>query len=367
MVAHFSSSYKMFDFEALLRSMGDGFAFCHRQNHCRTCESIGPTSTINYQIQVKVSVNLLLFLPKLHLTTRKAHRDLLAALKQRGADGVEVPIFKGNPDHYAKVGKIVTGTFGDECTTAVSMVDVKADPSSPSKRVRERALRQLKHRIDCAKALGAKALVGPLTSPWATWPTRNCKQLSGDKLVAEMETRLRFAVDVLGDAAIYAAGLGMELCTEYLNPWELPAVNTIGQARDFAAQVNMSTFGVLTDTAHEAAGGGLEMYDRMVRCILGKYPLHVHISAPYHRGDIVQSSIDWQILSVLRSLGWKGHLVVELFNAVEPFASGARLNRKSWSDESCLFMAERAVCTAKEQWERASSDSRLHREEESPE
>src|SRR3989338_714252 len=283
---------------------------------------------------MKVSVNLLLFTT--HLTPKKSHRKLLADLKALGADGVEVPIFEGDPEHYANVGKYVFDQFGDACMTAVSMVDEKADPSSPNRRVRERALRQLMHRIDCARALGARALVGPFTSPWAVWPKRNGQTLFGDKLVAEMERRLENAVPVLREAADYAGQYGMRLLTEYLNPWELPYVNTFGQARIVAEKVDSPTFGILADTAHEAAGGGIEMFYRNVQALAGKYPLHIHISAPYHRGCISRSSVDWQFLSVLKSLNWQGHLVVELFNAVQPFASGARLNRESWTYEQCL-------------------------------
>ncbi|MDO8594791.1 MAG: sugar phosphate isomerase/epimerase family protein [bacterium] len=302
---------------------------------------------------MKISINLLLFLMHLKLS----HRKLLGDLKRCGADGVEVPIFEGTPDHYERVGAMIREIWPDGPITAVSMVAPDADPSSPNAQVRKRGVALLKSRIDCASALGAEALVGPFTSPWALWPKRRGKTLSGDALIDEMQRRIALAVPCLREVATYGRekrGI-VEVATEYLNPWELPFVNTFPQAAAFVDAVSHPNLGILFDTAHEAAGAGTKaFYHAVKRYLESKGYLRAHISSPYTRGDIVDSAINWELIAVLKSLGWKGNLVVEMFNAKPPFAEGARLNRRPWSMGQCLDRVRAGISFTREQWERAS-------------
>ncbi len=303
---------------------------------------------------MNVAVNLLSFTT--HLTPK--HRPILEALKELGADGVEVPIFESNPDHYARMNEVIWNVWEEKGSiSAVTMTTEKTDMSSRNRKVRDRGVKAFKKKVDCAQALGAEALVGPFSSPWALWPKdRAGRDLFGDRLVEEMERRLAFAVPGLKVVADYACTKSVALCTEYLNPWELPYINTIGQCAWLSRQVNLDNFGILMDTAHEAAGLGpdilLETLERVMRWSM---PLRVHISAPIHRGDITKSSIDWRILSMLKTIGWDGTLTLEIFNAVPPFAGGARLNRPSWTEVECLQMIGKAIPFVREKWENASS------------
>ena len=52
---------------------------------------------------MKLGFNLLLWTP--HVT--EAHEPILRALKKTGYDGVEIPIFDGTPDHYARLGDLL--------------------------------------------------------------------------------------------------------------------------------------------------------------------------------------------------------------------------------------------------------------------
>ena len=47
---------------------------------------------------MKLGFNLLLWTP--HVTA--AHESILKDLKKTGYDGVEIPMFEGDPAHYAK-------------------------------------------------------------------------------------------------------------------------------------------------------------------------------------------------------------------------------------------------------------------------
>jgi D-psicose/D-tagatose/L-ribulose 3-epimerase len=52
---------------------------------------------------MKAGFNLLLWTP--HVTSK--HRPLLEKLKQAGYDGVEIPVFEGEPAHYSQIGKML--------------------------------------------------------------------------------------------------------------------------------------------------------------------------------------------------------------------------------------------------------------------
>ncbi len=302
---------------------------------------------------MKVAVNLLLFTT--HLTPK--HQPLLESLRGLGADGVEVPILEGTPDHYGRMNEMIWNIWEEESSiSAVTMTSKEADMSSPNRKVRDRGVTVFKKKVDCAVALGSEALVGPFSSPWALWPKdRAGRDLSGERLVEEMEKRLQLAVPCLQEVADYACARSVALCTEYLNPWELPYLNTIGQCTWLSRLVNRANFGILADTAHEAAGAGPKIFGKEIKKLTNATPLRIHISAPVHRGDITESSIDWSMLSTLKAIGWNGTLTLEIFNAVAPFAQGARLNRTSWTEAECLEMVERAIPFVKEKWESASS------------
>ena len=50
---------------------------------------------------MKIGINLLLWTG--HVTER--HLPLLQDIKRTGYDGVEIPVFEGAPDHYARLGE----------------------------------------------------------------------------------------------------------------------------------------------------------------------------------------------------------------------------------------------------------------------
>ena len=50
---------------------------------------------------MKLGMNMLLW--GSHVT--KDHFPIFAKIKAAGFDGVELPIFEGEPDHYATIGK----------------------------------------------------------------------------------------------------------------------------------------------------------------------------------------------------------------------------------------------------------------------
>ena len=107
---------------------------------------------------MKLGFNLLLWTP--HVTAE--HEPLLRALKKTGYDGVELPMFEGDPDHYARIGELLD-RIGLE-RTVVSVMPQGHNPLSPDKAEQQAAVARAKWAIDCTAALGAPILAGPMHS-----------------------------------------------------------------------------------------------------------------------------------------------------------------------------------------------------------
>src|SRR4051812_5059274 len=109
--------------------------------------------------RMKTGMNLLLWTG--HVT--EEHFPLLAKLKAAGYDGVEIPVFEADPNHYRKV-RAELDRNGLKCTT-VTIVSPEANPISPDANVRAAAADLLKKVIECNHVLGAGTMVGPFLSP----------------------------------------------------------------------------------------------------------------------------------------------------------------------------------------------------------
>src|SRR5688572_14249482 len=101
---------------------------------------------------MKTGFNLLLWTT--HVT--EDHAAILRDIKRTGYDGIEIPIFEGSPDHYARLGALLD-KLGLE-RTAVAVIAPGKNPLSPDKVERQMALDHAKWLIDCAAALGAPIL-----------------------------------------------------------------------------------------------------------------------------------------------------------------------------------------------------------------
>src|SRR5206468_2198465 len=93
----------------------------------------------------------------------KKHEPLLKDIKATGYDGVEIPVFSGTPDDYAKLGETLD-RIGLERTAVSAMGDPRMNLISPDAATRKAGVDYMKWAIDCSAALGAKFLSGPLHS-----------------------------------------------------------------------------------------------------------------------------------------------------------------------------------------------------------
>src|SRR3982074_2670644 len=108
------------------------------------------------------------------------HFPLLARLKKTGFDGVELPLFEGDANHYKGVAKELKN-LGLACTT-VTVVGPDASPISPDAKVRQAAVERHKWAIEMTALLGGENLCGPYHSPLGvfsgTGPTGDAKKWS---------------------------------------------------------------------------------------------------------------------------------------------------------------------------------------------
>src|SRR5207249_2107927 len=83
---------------------------------------------------MKTGMNLLLWTT--HVT--EEHFPIIAKLKKAGFDGVEIPIFEGDVDHYKRLRKELDN-LGLGCTT-VGLMTPEANPISPEANLRKAAV-----------------------------------------------------------------------------------------------------------------------------------------------------------------------------------------------------------------------------------
>jgi len=136
------------------------------------------------------------------------HRSLLTDIKKTGYDGVEIPVFDGSPDDYASIGKLLDELELDR--TAISVIPtLDKNPLSPDPKVRQEAVRYLNWVIDCAAALGATCVAGPLH--------QTLGEFSGAATTQDEFDRVLEVHNTVGD---YARNANVTIALEAVNRFE---------------------------------------------------------------------------------------------------------------------------------------------------
>ena len=148
-----------------------------------------------------------------HVTEK--HRKILEALKATGYDGVEIPVFEGTPDHYAKIGRMLDDM--GLARTAITVVPSEdKNPIGKDAAQRKAAVDYLKYCVDCTEALGSKQIAGPLH--------QTLGYFSGKGPTDAERARARSVHRKAGD---YAQKRGVRIVLEALNRFERYFVNTM--------------------------------------------------------------------------------------------------------------------------------------------
>jgi D-psicose/D-tagatose/L-ribulose 3-epimerase len=241
------------------------------------------------------------------------HLPIFKALKKAGYDGVELPLFEGTPDHYARLGEHIN-KLGLDVTT-VSVLGPGHNAISLDKAERAAALARAKWVVDCNAALGSKILAGPMHSEIGYF-TGNGPSAAERK----------HAISFHRAAGDYAAKHNVRFAVEALNRFECYFVNTMAHLADYLDEVDHPHVKAMYDTFHS----NIEEKDP-VKAIkdIKRHMIHVHISEN-DRGTPGKGHVPWdETYKGLKAAKYDGWMTIEAFGRAIPALAAAT---RVWRD-----------------------------------
>jgi len=258
---------------------------------------------------MKVGMNLLLWTA----FVTEEHFPILEKIKKTGYDGVEIPLFDGDAEHYKKIKKELDN-LGLGCT-AVTVVNADTNPISPDASVRKAGLERIKWALDMTSVMGGDVLAGPYHSALGVF--------SGQPPTADERKR---AVEVLTQAADHAQKVKVKIAIEYLNRFECYFLTNALDAKNLVREINHPYFGTMYDTFH--ANIEEKNISQAIASMEDTY-LHVHISEN-DRGTPGSGHVHWdETFKALRKAKYDGWLTIEAFGRALPDLAAAT---KIWRD-----------------------------------
>ncbi|RJP19082.1 MAG: sugar phosphate isomerase/epimerase [Candidatus Omnitrophota bacterium] len=266
---------------------------------------------------MKVGINLLLWTAN----PTVENFALLDTLKAWGFDGAEFPMFDPSGRHWAELGK-----HCDEVglgRTVCLCVPADANPVSPDAAVRKAAIDFLKKGIDCAHELGARLICGPFYAPVGHLVGRG-----------RTDDEFHYAVEVIREAAEYAAKAKIDLAHEPLNRFETYVINSQEDGCKLVDAVGKPNFGLHFDTFHSHIEE--KNIGKAIRNA-GKRILHVHISEN-DRSTPGTGLVHWaETFSALKAIGYNRWMTIEAFGRALPEVAAATcIWRKMFENEEQL-------------------------------
>jgi D-psicose/D-tagatose/L-ribulose 3-epimerase len=247
---------------------------------------------------MKFGVNLLIWTANFN----ESHLPLLPRIKAAGFDGVEVPMYKGRDFAVAALRRGLADT-GMDCTICSVLVD-GLSLISEDRKIRAKAIEQLRENIATTAEVGAKIIAGPMYSPVGF--------MTGRRRTAEEWNR---AVDCWQQLGPWLTQHGVVAAIEPLNRFETFFLNTADDAARFCDEVAHSNVGILFDTFHanieetNIADG----YRRVTRHLK-----HVH-TCENDRGTPGTGHVEWvPVFEAIREIGFDGWLTIESFGSNIP-------------------------------------------------
>ncbi len=266
-----------------------------------------------------------------------AELPILESLAALGYHGVEIPV-AGQGDSALKLLRVALKDLGLE-VIACARLSAEANPVSPDQQIRERALEQLKRRIDEAALLGAELLVGgfyqaqgcfsgepPSDREWE-W-SRGCLRLAGE----------------------YAASRGIALALEFQSRYDVHLINTASAAARMCRDIGLDNLGVTYNTFH----AHLEEFNP-ARALpaAGDRLLYVRLSES-HRGELGRGQVQWQeTFATLAFLDYHGWLTVQALGTGQDSAHPENIWRDCFDNREALAadairMVESAIRTQRQ-------------------
>jgi D-psicose/D-tagatose/L-ribulose 3-epimerase len=258
---------------------------------------------------MKYGFNLLLWTG--HVTDE--HMPIFKALKKAGYDGVELPLFEGTPEHYARLGdhldKLGLGV------TTVSVLGAGHNSLSKDKAERKAALERAKWALDCTAALNANILAGPMHS--------EIGYFSGNGATAQERKHGLSFHRAAGD---HAATRNVRFAVEALNRFECYFLNTMAQLAEYLDEVDHPHVKAMYDTFHS----NIEEKDPVAAIrTIKRHMIHVHISEN-DRGTPGKGHVPWDATyKALKAAKYDGWMTIEAFGRAIPALAAAT---RVWRD-----------------------------------
>jgi D-psicose/D-tagatose/L-ribulose 3-epimerase len=224
-------------------------------------------------------------------------RNLLPLIKEKGFDGIEIPLFRPEGFNAAAVRRD-TEALGLECTVASAFIQ-GLSPISEDASTRARAIQHLKDLIQAAAEAGARIFCGPMYSPVGYLPGRR-----------RTPDEWKYAVDGLQQLGDTLAANRVTLAVEPLNRFETYFLNTAADAALLCDQVSHPNIGILFDTFH----ANIEEKDIAagIRTV-AKHLRHMH-TCENDRGIPGSGHVEWPaVFQALRDIRYDGYLIIESF------------------------------------------------------
>lgn len=243
-----------------------------------------------------------------------ADRALLEDIRATGYDGVEIPVFGGEPEDYARLGALLD-ELDLERTTISVIPGPEVDPLSADAATRAAALAFLKQRVDCTRALGATQLAGPLHQVLG--------QFSG---AAPTDVERERAREVHRAAGDYAGEHGVRIVLEAVNRFESYFATTMAELAAYLDGVDHQAVTGMYDTFHAniEEQDPIAAYEDHLRHIA-----HVHISEN-DRGVPGRGHVPWpETFAAIKRSGYDGWLTIEAFGRGLPDLAAAT---RVWRD-----------------------------------
>jgi D-psicose/D-tagatose/L-ribulose 3-epimerase len=228
-------------------------------------------------------------------------------LKKIGYDGIEICMGQQDPAAYKRLKKLLADL--DLGLTCVTLVGADANPVSPDKAVRAKAVEVLKWNIDRTVDCGAKLLCGPFHSAFATFTRADIQQEEYER-----------SAEVLRTAGDYAKQAGVTLVPEALNRFECYLCNTMAQLRKLVELTNHPNVRAMFDT-HHANIEEKKQADAIKT--IAPVLVHVHLSEN-DRGTPGSGHVNFpEALATLASVGYDGWMMIEAFSRSDPAFANA--------------------------------------------
>lgn len=232
------------------------------------------------------------------------HFNTFATIKALGYDFVELLVPEPGELDLAATRNALEGAGLGVVLAARVNLDRNLSSADPERSEAGRAY--LDYAIDCAEALGAPVVGGPLYGNPLVFAGRAPAPVLEEERIA----RKARCVDGLASVADHARDAGVTLAVEPLNRFETDIVSTVRQGLELIEAIGRPEIGLMLDTFH------MHMEEASIPeaiRLAGDRIAHFQANEN-HRGFIGTGSTDWvEVCRALADVGYVGPISLEPF------------------------------------------------------